>query len=53
MDNTGISVLSVKSRIEMVQTDSVSIEDNLVITGSVVYVSIKLLLISKDLKYIR
>ena len=37
MDNTGISVLSVQSIIEMVQAESVSIEDNLVITGSVVH----------------
>ena len=38
----------------MVQAESVSIEYNLVITGSVVYVSIKqVLLISKDLKCIR
>ena len=38
----------------MVQAESVSIEDNLVITGSVVYVSIKqVLLIGKDLKCIR
>ena len=37
MDNTGISVLSVQSRIEMVQAESVSIENNLVITGSAVH----------------
>ena len=38
----------------MVQAESVSIEDNLVISGSVVYVSIKqVLYISKDLKCIR
>ena len=38
----------------MVQAESVSIEDNLVITGSVVYVSIKQVqLNSKDLKCIR
>ena len=38
----------------MVQAESVSIEDNLVITGRVVYVSIKqVVLISKDLKCIR
>ena len=38
----------------MVEAESVSIEENLVISGSVVYGSIKLvLLISKDLKCIR
>ena len=38
----------------MVQAESVSIEENLVITCSIVYGSIKqVLLISKDLKCIR
>ena len=42
-------LVSVQSRSEMVQAESVSIEENLVITGSV-YVSIEQVqLISKDL----